>query len=104
MWKAICILCGCAAMTFGCVEQPSAIHGADQSSVKRLRPGMSPGRVEQLLGPHQIEKVKRFPGKVEVCRTYIYDERRLKVRFAHVFFLNEKLVSATDGHETTCTL
>ena len=104
MRKAVCILWDCAALTFGCIDPIAAVRGPDRSGVKLLQPGMSLGYIEQLIGPHQIEKVKRFPGKVEACRTYIYDEKHLQVRFAHAFFLNNKLVSATDGHLTTCSL
>ena len=104
MRKAVCILWGYAALTFGCVDPLAAVRGPDRSGVKLLQPGMSLGHMDQLICPHQIEKVKRFPGKVEACRTYIYDEKHLQVWFAHAFFLNNKLVSATDGHSTTCSL
>ena len=104
MRKVVCILRGCAALTFGCIDPSAAVRGPDRSGVKLLQPGMSLGHVEQLIGPHQIEKVKRFPGKVEACRNYIYDEKHLQVRFAHAFFLNNKLVSATNGHSKTCSL
>ena len=104
MRKAVCILWGCAALIYGCIAPLAAVRGPDRSGVKLLQPGMSLGHVEQLIGPHQIEKVKRFPGKVEAFRTYIYDEKHLQVRFAHAFLLNSKLVSATDGHSTTCSL
>ena len=104
MRKAVCILWGCAALTFGCIDPLAVVRGPDRSGVKLLQPGMSLGHVEQLIGPHQVEKVKRFPGKVEACRNYIYDEKHLQVWFTHAFFLNNKLVSATDGHSTTCSL
>ena len=104
MRKAFFILWGCAALTFGCIDPLAAVRRPYCSGVKLLQPGMSLGHVEQLIGPHQIEKVKRFPGKVEACRTYIYDEKHLQVRFAPAFFLNNKLFSATDGHSTTCSL
>ena len=103
MRKAVCILWGCAALTFGCIDPLAAVRRPYCSGVKLLQPGMSLGHVEQLIGPHQIEKVKRFAGKVEAFRTYIYDEKHLQVRFAHEFLMNNKLVLAADGHSTTCS-
>ena len=73
MRKVVCILWGCAALTFGCIDPLAAVRGPDRRGVELLQPGMSLGHVEQLIGPHQIEKVKRFPGKVKAYRTSNHD-------------------------------
>jgi hypothetical protein len=55
-------------------------------------------------GTYQVEKIARLPGRIQACRSYIYDEKQLRVQFVHVLFRNEKLVSATDGHAKTCKI
>ena len=67
-------------------------------------PDFGVAKVAGIIGTYQVEKTARLPGRILACRSYIYDEQQLRVRFVHVLFRNEKLVSATDGHVTTCKI
>jgi hypothetical protein len=101
MSRTVLVAFTCAVWTLGCLPVPTAVRGSDVSRGNRLRDGMSMVQVESIVGPHQIEKVKKFTGKTEACRSYIYDEEFLSVQLLQVYFLNSKLVSSSDGHKST---
>ena len=93
-----------AVFLSGCLDPPAAVGGSTNSGVRSLKVGMSPLKVAGIIGTYQVEKIARLPGRIQACRSYIYDEKQLRVQFVHVLFRNEKLVSATDGHAKTCKI
>ena len=101
MARGACLLFMSAVFLSGCLDPHAAVGGSTNSGVRGLKVGMSPSKVAGIIGTYQVEKTARLPGRILACRSYIYDEQQLRVRFVHVLFRNEKLVSATDGHVTT---
>ena len=93
-----------AVFLSGCLDPPAAVGGSTNSGVRSLKVGMSPLKSAGIIGTYQVEKIARLPGRIQACRSYIYDEKQLRVQFVHVLFRNEKLVSATDGHAKTCKI
>lgn len=104
MARCACLLFMSAVFLSGCLDPTAAVGGSTNSGVRGLKVGMSPSKVADIIGTYQVEKIARLPGRIQACRSYIYDEQQLRVRFVHVLFRNEKLVSATDGHVTTCKI
>ena len=84
MRKAVCILWGCAALTFGCIDPLAAVRGPDRSGVKLLQSGMSLGHVEQLIGHIRLRKSKDSPAR----------SRRVE----HIFMMKNTFRSGSHTH------
>jgi len=95
------ILLGTTMLLTACLE-PGPIRGTIHSSSWKLRLGMTPAEVEDIIGPAQFVRVSPKNALI-VCRSYIYDEE-IGAKFVHVKFENDAVVGASDGHKKLCNL
>ena len=72
-----------AVFLSGCLDPPAAVGGSTNSGVRSLKVGMSPLKAAGIIGTYQVEKIARLPGRIQACRSYIYDEKQLRVQFVH---------------------
>ncbi|MEM1400597.1 MAG: hypothetical protein AAGF58_11985 [Pseudomonadota bacterium] len=79
---------------------PGPIQGTKDSLAYRLKVGMTPGQVEDIIGPSQFQ-ITSPTDSARVCRSYIYDEL-IRAKFVHAYFDDGLLTSASDGHTTAC--
>jgi hypothetical protein len=76
------------------------IQGSEDSNANQLRVGMSLARVGTIIGEYQNESFDASTGEY-ACRSYQYDEM-IDVKYVHVKYWNDKVVSVTDGHKSIC--
>lgn len=79
---------------------PQAIVGTADSNVLRVKVGMTEDQVGAIIGPHQLESAEASSGD-PTCRSYEYDET-IDRKYVHVYFVDGKLVKASDGHRKFC--
>ncbi len=61
---------------------------------------MTADDVGAAIGAHQNEDFDESSGDTS-CRSYLYDEA-IDPKYAHVYYLNGRVVSASEGHRTFC--
>lgn len=88
----------------GCANNVSKdrgpIHGSIDSGLDRVKVGMTADEVSSKLGAHQNEDFDASSGDTS-CRSYVYDET-IDAKYAHVSYLNGRVVRASEGHSGMC--
>ncbi len=89
-----------AALTTLIACDAGPIQGTRDSGVSRLEVGMSVQQVNDIIGnPVMIGEPAQMTGLQ--CYSYLYDEV-VGAKYAHLRFIDEALVTASDRHRKPC--